>query len=223
MEGILLTLAVTVASQDKLVLKYGADFFFHRKLSAANLPMNCVPNTILMPTFGYSVERTQLRSINMESISNLPMLKNASSLFALVSSSMGSDFCRVLHATIGRRDVSHNVDSHLMEICPNLLKEISSIEDTKVDECSNLTESIDSKNDKELERRRKIGVGNKGRVPWNKGRKHSAGDYHRDFVFLSKCMNFLNSSILNSLMTFAETRERIKQKTREALSNPKVK
>lgn len=153
--------------------------------------MNCVANTILMPTYGYGVERTQLRSFNTESTS---LVKKASSLFALVCSSRGSGFCTVLHATIGRRDVSHGVDSHLMEIFPNLLKEISSIEDTEVDECSNLTNSSDSKNDKELERRRKIGLGNKGKVPWNKGRKHSA-----------------------------ETRERIKQRTREALSNPKVK
>lgn len=175
---------------------------FSKKLSAANLPMNCVTNTILMPTFGYAVERTQIRSINLESISSLRLVKNASSLYALVSSSMGSDFCRVLHATVGGRYVSHNVDSHSTEFCPNLLKEISSIEDNKVDERSNLTKSFDSKNDKELEGRQKIGVGNKVRVAWNKGRKHSAGDSHCDFVFLDEYLNFLNSSVLNSLMTF---------------------
>ncbi|OAY77402.1 hypothetical protein ACMD2_22002 [Ananas comosus] len=47
---------------------------------------------------------------------------------------------------------------------------------------------------KEIERRRKIGRANKGKVPWNKGRKHSE-----------------------------ETRERIKRRTREALSNPKIR
>ncbi|XP_028755512.1 uncharacterized protein LOC114714894 [Neltuma alba] len=43
-------------------------------------------------------------------------------------------------------------------------------------------------------RRTKIGLANKGKVPWNKGRKHTA-----------------------------ETRERIKQRTLEALRDPKVR
>ncbi|XP_072967317.1 uncharacterized protein [Typha angustifolia] len=47
---------------------------------------------------------------------------------------------------------------------------------------------------KEIERRRKIGVANKGKTPWNKGRKHSE-----------------------------ETRERIRKRTIEALSDPKVR
>ncbi|XP_062170270.1 uncharacterized protein LOC133875992 isoform X2 [Alnus glutinosa] len=47
---------------------------------------------------------------------------------------------------------------------------------------------------KERQRRRKIGLANKGRVPWNKGKKHSA-----------------------------ESRERIKRRTIEALRDPKVR
>lgn len=47
---------------------------------------------------------------------------------------------------------------------------------------------------KERIRRMRIGLANKGKVPWNKGRKHSA-----------------------------ETRERIRQRTLEALRDPKVK
>ncbi|KAL8147657.1 hypothetical protein AgCh_005108 [Apium graveolens] len=53
---------------------------------------------------------------------------------------------------------------------------------------------FDFEDDPELVRRRKIGLANKGKVPWNKGRKHSA-----------------------------ETRERIRQRTIEALRDPKVK
>ncbi|KAL8242625.1 hypothetical protein R6Q59_012927 [Mikania micrantha] len=46
----------------------------------------------------------------------------------------------------------------------------------------------------EIERRRKIGLANKGRVPWNKGKKHTL-----------------------------ETRELISQRTKEALKDPKVR
>ncbi|KAK4796098.1 hypothetical protein SAY86_028424 [Trapa natans] len=47
---------------------------------------------------------------------------------------------------------------------------------------------------REMERRRKIGLANKGKVPWNVGRKHSG-----------------------------VTRDRIRQRTREALRDPKVR
>lgn len=48
--------------------------------------------------------------------------------------------------------------------------------------------------DKEMQRRRKIGLANKGRTPWNKGKNHSQ-----------------------------ETRDRIKKRTIEALRDPKVR
>lgn len=39
-----------------------------------------------------------------------------------------------------------------------------------------LTSSEQMEVDKELERRRKIGEANKGRAPWNKGRRHTPGE-----------------------------------------------
>ncbi|KAH7651625.1 HAND domain of the nucleosome remodeling ATPase ISWI protein [Dioscorea alata] len=58
----------------------------------------------------------------------------------------------------------------------------------------NVAKDLENISDKEIQRRQKIGLANKGRTPWNKGRKHSE-----------------------------ETRQRIKMKTIEALRNPKIR
>ncbi|KAA0059029.1 putative Serine/threonine-protein phosphatase 4 regulatory subunit 2-A [Cucumis melo var. makuwa] len=55
-------------------------------------------------------------------------------------------------------------------------------------------ENLETENDNEWQRRKKIGLANKGRVPWNKGKKHNL-----------------------------ETRKRIKQRTIEALRDPEVR
>ncbi|KAE8733639.1 Cobalt ion binding [Hibiscus syriacus] len=67
-------------------------------------------------------------------------------------------------------------------------------EEAQVCGCCSSQEYSNDEEVKEEQRRRKIGLANKGRVPWNKGRKHSA-----------------------------ETRLRIKQRTIEALTDPKVR
>ncbi|KHG26978.1 2,3-bisphosphoglycerate-independent phosphoglycerate mutase [Gossypium arboreum] len=67
-------------------------------------------------------------------------------------------------------------------------------EEAHVYDCYSSQEFSNDEDYKEEQRRRKIGLANKGRVPWNKGRKHSA-----------------------------ETRLRIKQRTIEALNDPQVR
>ncbi|KAF8080018.1 hypothetical protein N665_0980s0003 [Sinapis alba] len=77
---------------------------------------------------------------------------------------------------------SYNVfENHNKEEKPSLAKAME--KDSEAD-----------RNVKEEERRRKIGLANKGKVPWNKGKKHTE-----------------------------DTRRRIKQRTIEALRNPKVR
>lgn len=44
-----------------------------------------------------------------------------------------------------------------------------------VDAFSDSIDSVYNEDYKEKERRRKIGLANKGNMPWNKGRKHTAG------------------------------------------------
>ncbi|CAD5315414.1 unnamed protein product [Arabidopsis thaliana] len=76
---------------------------------------------------------------------------------------------------------------HRKEVNSSLLEVKAMNKDTEAD-------SDSDRKIKEEERRRKIGLANKGKVPWNKGRKHSE-----------------------------DTRRRIKQRTIEALTNPKVR
>ncbi|KAG6502836.1 uncharacterized protein LOC121984124 [Zingiber officinale] len=70
----------------------------------------------------------------------------------------------------------------------------TSVSSVKYEKGSTNCESAQGVSHKEIQRRLKIGAANRGRIPWNKGKKHSE-----------------------------ETRERIKKKTLEALSNPKVR
>ena len=41
----------------------------------------------------------------------------------------------------------------------------------------NFAINLENISDKEVQRRQKIGLANKGRIPWNKGRKHSEGNW----------------------------------------------
>lgn len=55
------------------------------------------------------------------------------------------------------------------------LKQHNLIGEVQFDSCYDSGEIDINEHSKESQRRRKIGLANKGRVPWNKGRKHSAG------------------------------------------------
>lgn len=87
--------------------------------------------------------------------------------------------------------------------------------------CSTKRNAI--KDRKEMRRRRKIGLANKGKTPWNKGRKHSAGKILLFLLHHDHLMQLLIVFVF-SFFSFCllETRERIKQRTIEALRDPKV-
>ncbi|KAK8507413.1 hypothetical protein V6N12_072675 [Hibiscus sabdariffa] len=62
----------------------------------------------------------------------------------------------------------------------------SSSEEAQVHGCYSSQEYSNGEEYKEEQRRRKIGLANKGRVPWNKGRKHSAGNNALNHIRLKK-------------------------------------
>lgn len=90
--------------------------------------------------------------------------------------------------------VSNFCHFRVSKVCTGLSEMATCDEEARVDVYSEYIDGFWDMDQTERERRIKIGLANKGRVPWNKGRKHSA-----------------------------ETRARIKQRTREALRNPKVR
>eukprot|EP00261_Vitis_vinifera_P031793 XP_019073036.1 PREDICTED: uncharacterized protein LOC100264054 isoform X2 [Vitis vinifera] len=154
----------------------------------------CVPGTLLWPLFGYVVDCTHLQPSTMQSIFRVSVMKN-------VPPSLGfsSSFSR-LHS-LGALPMSINAGETLDsdECGESKLGADSSKKHTlngvvQLDSYSNSGEIYINDHCKESQRRRKIGLANKGRVPWNKGRKHSA-----------------------------ETREKIRQRTIQALRDPKVR
>lgn len=115
-------------------------------------------------------------------------------MIASISSFPKLCYFGAMHISVGMDEkcdianLSHSIVSKKSPEQQNLRKEVQLIVQ------SDSTVSISNEEYKERERRKKIGLANKGKVPWNKGRKHSA-----------------------------ETCERIKQQTIEALKDPKVK
>lgn len=90
-----------------------------------------------------------------------------------------------------------------------------STSDVQLSSSSEDTEEMDAR---ERLRRERISKANKGNTPWNKGRKHSAGNTPTFHLYTLRIYRFLLIS-----KSFAETLRRIKERTRLAMQNPKVK
>ncbi|KAH7512637.1 hypothetical protein FEM48_Zijuj12G0112000 [Ziziphus jujuba var. spinosa] len=165
---------------------------FHLRLSSQQHPLSRIPNILVWPLFGYVVQCTHFPLNKIKWNYNLSVLRNWSPPPAFAGSVPGLNSLGALHFSIdmGVSDIGMccqsiiSTDSCEKQIFRKQVQEIN---------FSDFSKTL-SKDDKERQRREKIGLANKGRLPWNKGRKHSA-----------------------------ETRERIKQRTIEALQNPKVR
>ncbi|XP_062011548.1 uncharacterized protein LOC133728152 isoform X1 [Rosa rugosa] len=161
---------------------------FHLRLSAPHSTLDHVP------LFGYVAEANHF-PLNTEHLNyHLRVLRNRSPSFASVCSFPQLHYIGAMQIGVGMDEkcdianLSHSIVSRKPQEQQNVRKEVQLIGQ------NDSTVSISNKDYKERERRKKIGLANKGKVPWNKGRKHSA-----------------------------ETCERIKRQTIEALKDPKVK
>ncbi|KDP30420.1 hypothetical protein JCGZ_18098 [Jatropha curcas] len=134
------------------------------RLSITYSPSNRGSNTVLLPTLGYVVEYTNFQASMVHSNYNTSVLKSESGFGKHFQLKLGQD----------------------------LAETVSAKEDSLLDSCQDSSRSPSDQKEKQTKRKRKHG--NKGRVPWNKGRKHTA-----------------------------ETRALIKKRTIEAWRDPQVK
>lgn len=166
----------------------------HLRLSILHLPSNCGQQNLLWPHFGYVVEYRHIPLIRLRPNHDISVPRNWSSSLSRISSFPRVNSVGSLHSSV------HIAEKNgISESCQPIISIDSCTSQIFVEEVPAVTTSdpLETRSDKDLKERRrreKIGLANKGRVPWNKGKKHSA-----------------------------ETRERIKQRTLEALKNPKVK
>lgn len=176
-----------------LNLSYQASYEFLLKTYDGNpclyflrgLSFKCAPisSTSQLPQFGYVVEFSIYQP-------NTTLLKFGKFDTRSMPPSFTSFIARQRPRSFCLRDVWHATETCALQFGgKSTQREIKSAEIH-----FSCFDEFDYEDDPELVRRRKIGMANKGKVPWNKGKKHSA-----------------------------ETRERIRQRTIEALRDPKVK
>ncbi|XP_042482572.1 uncharacterized protein LOC122062972 [Macadamia integrifolia] len=157
-------------------------------------PPSFAVNTHFGPIYTYVVDGAHLQPAILQSNIQIAFSKNTSRTVTFTNSFPIVHCAATLQLNINageKSDVGHNL---LAQADTGLLPKQTISEDVEGDSDSDSDEGVGDVDHKELRRRRKIGLANKGKIPWNKGRKHSA-----------------------------ETRTLIKQKTIEDLSDPKVK
>ncbi|KAJ8527714.1 hypothetical protein K7X08_015165 [Anisodus acutangulus] len=165
--------------------------FSPMKLSPSQLPINTTCSTFLSPTSVCVAECTRSRLSILKLIYHASMVQNNS------VSSKGEDSFKLFYARNGSTEMLQLMRCNARKRSADTSEEKVLTEDFQEEDYSNTDKDFNCKDGKEkveVERRRKIGLANRGNVPWNKGRKHSP-----------------------------ETREKIKLRTKEALSDPKVR
>lgn len=161
--------------------------YIHMRLSGRTLSVNLAPNFAHWKISYYPVANINLLSNAVPINQQMSIIRSDSvfspfNIFNRISSSQAFLFM-----------VDEGKNSNSGE-CYTYKCSSGSIEKQVLSDGDGSPENLETENDKEWQRRKKIGLANKGRVPWNKGKKHNL-----------------------------ETRKRIKQRTIEALRDPEVR
>ncbi|XP_052178293.1 uncharacterized protein LOC127792040 [Diospyros lotus] len=163
--------------------------FPHLRLSGPSLPTDHLP---LSPLLSNLVFCAQFRASMKKSIYHASFGKNESPALGLTSLARTHAY-RAMDI-LYTEETSDLWECFDQKIGIDLYEQQTLTDEVQFSRHSNSRGSSTDLEKKEIDRRKKIGIANKGKVPWNKGRKHSA-----------------------------ETRERIRQRTKEAMMDPKVR
>ncbi|XP_058100755.1 uncharacterized protein LOC131245363 [Magnolia sinica] len=176
---------------------------FHHMISVLNSQFSCFPNSLSGPFFTSMMQSNSqiflLRNISraFTVTHSFPKVQFAGTLQLSISAEDSYETGQVLQSQLSMGSLLERTNDKEISIEKNqeyLFHDLNGSLHNKADSDSDGATIIAEKDYKEMQRRRKIGLANKGKTPWNKGRKHSA-----------------------------ETRACIKQRTLEALRDPKVR
>lgn len=122
-----------------------------------------------MPRFGDVARCAQCSANAVNSNNHVALVKSMPSSLAFNNSFSRYYPFATLQISVGVGDAFNSSKCHRSKVSENLI--------LGKDQVVGYIESLEGiEDDKERQRRRKIGLANKGRVPWNKGKKHSAGN-----------------------------------------------
>lgn len=94
----------------------------------------------------------------------------------MIEHSRNSNFSASLVKSVSPQRFSLSVSCKQLYLCRAVRKDPNRKYTSHVDESGEVINSDSSENGNVEERAKKTSHGNKGRVPWNKGRKHSEGE-----------------------------------------------
>lgn len=153
-------------------------------------------SSTVLPKFVYVIDH------KIYSVSGASLVKNTCPWIGpgFFSNFKGPYSCRAIH-----KDVYPWETLHVLGSCeglkPDPVEEPNVTEKMKVDSYQHILGGVDTTDDREIERRKKIGHRNKGKVPWNKGRKHSEGNY---FALKFPLVKTYLSKVLSGLILCAD-------------------
>ncbi|CAK7327692.1 unnamed protein product [Dovyalis caffra] len=163
-----------------------------RRLSVPHLPSNHVPNNLLWPTLGYVLEYSHFQPNVQQSNHHTSIVKNTCPAYASISTFPRVDDFAALQISVDVGETTGSSKHFQSKISPDAAEKLTLNEEVQLHGHHETAESINDFPKKRRKRKKKHA--NKGRIPWNKGRKHTA-----------------------------ETCALIKKRTIEALTNPQVR